>query len=119
MAGKQLCSEGPWSPDRWQAGSQPCTLGVKEANSILGCVRKTLASRSRKVILPLGAGEATSGVMCSVLGSPRQSDRLAGESPARTTTMTGLEHLCSDECLRSRAGLDWGTEDLGESHKGI
>lgn len=34
-------------------GSQKYTLGVKKANSLLGCIRQSTASRSREVIFPL------------------------------------------------------------------
>lgn len=45
---------------------------AKKANVILGYTKRSVASRLREVILSplLCPGQATSGVLCPVLGSP-------------------------------------------------
>jgi len=54
--------------------SQQCTLDAKKANGILGCIKKSVASRSGDIILPspLCSNEAPSRVLCPVPGSPFQ-----------------------------------------------
>ena len=51
------------------AMSQQCALVVRKASGILGCIKRSVASRSRKAVLPICTGEATSGILCAVLGS--------------------------------------------------
>ena len=53
--------------------SQQRALGAQKGNGILGCIRRSVGSRAREVLLPLLCpGEAPSAVLCPVLGSPVQ-----------------------------------------------
>ena len=45
--------------------SQQCVLTVQKANSILGCIKRSVTSRPKEVILPLCSGETPPGVVSS------------------------------------------------------
>jgi len=53
-AGKQLCRKGPVGPGEHQVAHKPeMWPAAKQAKSILGCIRQSMVSKSREMILPL------------------------------------------------------------------
>ena len=68
--------------DDRSAMSQQSALVARKADGILGCIKRSVASRSREVILPLCLDVATFRLLCPVLGSlvPERWGT-SGESP--------------------------------------